>query len=93
MAGPAPIGGWVAQLPPLGSVPQIEEVPPLSSARPRTRTQIEGERIVRLSRCITLPSIDLLQQKSPLPIRQNQLFQSRSILLRVAPKVHLKSTG
>jgi len=66
MAGPAPNGGWVAQLSPLGNVPQIEEVPLLSSARPRTRPQIEGERFVRLSRCITLPNNDLLQQKSPL---------------------------
>lgn len=43
--------------------------------------------------CITLPTYDLLQQNPPLLDRQNQLFQSHSVLLRVAPEVHPKNTG
>jgi len=69
MAGPAPNGVGSLNFPHWGEFLKLRKSHHSPVHSPViTRPQIEGERIVRLGRRITLPTVDLLQQKSPLPI-------------------------
>ena len=60
----------------------------LQSAPMVTRPQCEDGAEQKIRRCITLPTLQLVQLKYPSSARQNQLFQSHSIPFCVAPEVH-----